>query len=59
MKTKTKISLSESIGLLIDYSIKIKNSKMLDFEKKSIYAKIKHYINIINKVDNIINELKK
>ena len=55
---KTK-ALANVVAILLDYAIKIKASNKNAFEQGALCSKIKHYITIINKVDSIIDELKK
>ena len=53
------ISKDEAIKLLEEYTSTLRNGRLSDFESKAIFAKTKHYITILKKVDALLLELNK
>lgn len=51
--------MKKTIKLLEEYMATLRNGRLTDFEAKAIYAKIKHYITILKKVDALTVELNK
>jgi len=51
--------MKKTIKLLEEYMATLRNGRLTDFEAKAIYAKIKHYITILKKVDALTIELNK
>ena len=51
--------MKKAIKILEEYTATLRNGRLSDFESKAIYAKTKHYITILKKVDSLILELNK
>lgn len=51
--------MKKTIKQLEDYMATLRNGRLTDFEAKAIYAKVKHYITILKKVDGVLVGLSK
>lgn len=51
--------MKKAIKLLEEYTSTLRNGRLSDFESKAIFAKTKHYITILKKVDALLLELNK
>ena len=49
--------MKKTIKALEDYIGTLRNGRLTDFESKAIYAKVKHYITILKKVDAVLSEM--
>ena len=49
--------MKKTIKALEDYIATLRNGRLTDFEAKAIYAKVKHYITILKKVDAVLAEM--
>lgn len=49
--------MKKTIKALEDYMATLRNGRLTDFESKAIYAKVKHYITILKKVDTVLAEI--
>jgi len=46
--------MKKTIKLLEEYISTLNNGRLTEFEAKAIYAKVKHYITILKKVDSVL-----
>ena len=51
--------MKKTQNILQEYMATLRNGRLNDFESKAIYAKVKHYIAVLKKVDSLVLELKK